>query len=120
MDETKETGVDYPEIELGGEKYPVKFTRGTLYRLSKAGIAFNPTFLKGGASVQLSNLIDTLHLVIQYPGTAEELTELVYDRRDEISGVLIEAWGKVVLPSLQAKIAALQMAAKPEALQKPN
>ena len=120
MDETKETGVDYPEIELGGQKYPIKFTRGTLYRLSKAGIHFNPVFAKGGYSLDISNLIDTLHMVIQFAGTHEELTELVYDQRWHVSAVLVEAWGKVVLPSLKDHLATLQMAANPEASQKPN
>ncbi len=125
MDETKDTGVDYPELDLGGTKYAVKFTRAAIYRLEKAGIVFNPTFIRDaagkatGASTQFSNIVDVLHIVIKFEGTHDELAEFVYDRRDEISGVLIGAWGKVVLPSLQTRAAQLA-AAKTEALQKPN
>ena len=100
------TGVDYPKIELGGKEYEVKFTRGLLYQLDKQGIKFNPQFANNSATCGLSAIVDTLKLAIGFEGTADELAELVYDKRDEALTALVNGWGKVVLPSLQAKIAA--------------
>ena len=100
------TGVDYPTIELGGKTYEVKFTRGLLYQLDKQGIKFNPQFANNAATCGLSSIVDTLKLAIGFEGTADELAELVYDKRDEALTALVNGWGKVVLPSLQAKIAA--------------
>lgn len=100
------TGVDYPTIELGGKTYEVKFTRGLLYQLDKHGIKFNPQFANNSATCGLSAIVDTLRLAIGFEGSAEELAELVYDKRDEALTALVNGWGKVVLPSLQAKIAA--------------
>lgn len=100
------TGVEFPTIELGGKTYTVKFSRGLLYQLDKQGIKFNPQFTRDQASCGLSPLVDTLKLAIGFEGTADELTELVYDKRDEALTALVNGWGKVVLPSLQAKIAA--------------
>lgn len=114
MPEIKASGTEYPELELGGVTYEVKFTRGILYRLDKAGVTFNPQFTKTTSTVKLANLIDVLHMVISFEGTHEELAELAYDKRDEVSSKLIQAWGKVVLPSLQARGSA-QAAAKPSA-----
>jgi hypothetical protein len=108
------TGAEYPTIELGGKQYELKFTRGLQYRLEKAGNAFNPVFTKTTSTLSLANLIDTLHMMIGFEGTHEELTEIAFDKRDEISAKLIESWGKVVLPSLQARKSA-QAAAKPNA-----
>ena len=100
------TGVDYPTIELGGKTYEVKFTRGLLYQLDKQGIKFNPQFANNSATCGLSAIVDTLRLAIGFEGSSEELAELVYDKRDEALTALVNGWGKVVLPSLQAKIAA--------------
>lgn len=110
MEETKAPG-EFPGIELGGETYQVKFTRGLLYRLDKMGIQFSPRFTPQGSTCSLSNIIDVLHVVIGFKGTHEELTELAYDKRNEIHEKLVDAWGKVVLPSLQAQQSA-QAAAK--------
>ena len=101
-----ETGIDYPTIELGGKTYQVKFNRALLYQLDKRGIAFNPQFRNGGATCGLAAIIDTMQLAIGFEGTADELAELVYDKRDEALTALVAGWGKVVLPSLQAKLAA--------------
>ena len=108
-----ETGIDYPTIELGGKTYQVKFNRALLYQLDKRGIAFNPQFRNGGATCGLAAIIDTMQLAIGFEGTADELAELVYDKRDEALTALVAGWGKVVLPSLQAKLAAT--VAKPTA-----
>jgi hypothetical protein len=101
------TGVEYPTVELGGTKYEVKFTRATLYQLDKAGIVFNPQVVRSTASLKFSTIVDTLKLCIAFEGTAEELAELSFDKRDEILVVLVDAWGKVVLPSLQTRAAAI-------------
>lgn len=112
MEEQITTSAEYPSIELGGTKYEVKFTRGLMYRLDKMGLSFNPTFESGKKawSGKLSNMVDVLKEAIGFQGTAEELTELCYDKRDEVLSVLVEAWGKVVLPSLNARVAALSAA----------
>jgi len=98
------TGITYPEIELGGKKYTVKFTRGMIYRMGKAGVSFSPR-LTGSPDAQLitmefSQLIDVLHLAIDFPGTHEELAELAYDKRGELVTALVTAWSKIMLPTL--------------------
>lgn len=113
MDEKEMTGQEYPTIELGGKAYELKFTRGMIYRLDKMGIVFAPVIRQTGpntteTTVKLSNLIDTLHVVIGFQGTSEELAELAFDKRDELTFKLTDAWRKVVLPSMQARAAAAQ------------
>lgn len=129
MIESNGTGVTYPEIELGGKTYVLKFTRGTLYRLDKAGIVFNPRFTNLGkpnqqVTMPLAMFIDSLKIVIGFEGDPEELTELVFDRQGEIMDLMLDAWGKAVLPSLNIRIAALtaaKQAAATAALEpKPN
>lgn len=105
MSETK-TGVEYPVLNLGGADYEVRFTRGLLYRLTKDKIAFVPQTTGNGASLSFDVIVDTLKRAISFPGTEEQLAELCYDRRDEILDILMAAWGKVVLPSLQTRAAA--------------
>lgn len=103
------SGVEYPKVELGGVTYEVKFTRGLIYRMDKAGISFTPRFLNQGKQVQLSfsNLIDVLRMAISFPGTAEELAELAYDKRNEITTALVNGWGNLLLSS-KAPVAAAQ------------
>jgi hypothetical protein len=112
MKEEITTSAEYPKIELGGTIYEVKFTRGLMYRLDKMGLSFSPTFEAGKKawSGKLSNMIDVLKEAIGFEGSAEALTELCYDKRDEVLTVLVEAWGKGVLPSLNARVAALSAA----------
>ena len=110
MDESTNTGTEYPTIELEGKTYEIKFTRAAMYRLDNAGVTFAPRFTPKGYSVGIANLINTLHVVIGFQGSHEDLAELAYDKRDEIGGKLVEAWGKVVLPSFQAKASALAAA----------
>lgn len=106
MKEEIKSTIEYPKLELGDQTYEIKFTRGLLFRLDKAGIQFNATINKTRSTMGLANLIEVLHMAINFPGTTEELAELAFDKRDEIMTVLVEAWGKVVLPSLQARVAA--------------
>lgn len=114
MDEQKMTGIEYPKVELGGKSYEIKFTRAALYRLDDAGITFNPRFTQAGYTIGLANLVKTLHVVINFEGSHEELAELAYDNRDDIGAKLVDAWGKVVLPSLQAKASAMAAAKQAE------
>ena len=102
-----ESPVEYPKITLGGTEYEVKFTRGLLYRLEKAGIVFTPAIKNRGASCGLVVLMETLHMAIGFKGTVEELTEIAFDQRDEVLTVLVDGWGKVMLPSLQTRAAAV-------------
>lgn len=94
MEENKAPG-EFPEIELGGETYQIKFTRGLLYRLDKMGIQFSPRFTPQGSTCTLSNIIDVLHVVIGFKGTHEELAELAYDKRNDIHTKLVESWEKL-------------------------
>ncbi len=117
---TIETGVEYPTVELGGALYEVKFTRGVLYRLEKQGVMFNPQRKLNAGQVtwhlQFSNIVDVLKECIGFPGTHEELAELCFDQRDEISKILLDAWGNLMLPTLRRREAAAreaQIAAPP-------
>lgn len=104
------TSPEYPKLELGGKTYELKFTRGLMYRMDKAGVLFNATIKKTSSTMNFSNIVDVLHMAIRFDGTHEDLAELAFDRRDEITSLLVEAWSKVVLPSLQARVAALSAA----------
>ena len=110
MSELIGTGVEYPTVELGGKTYEIKFTRALIYRLDKAGINFAPTMTRQGAvthtACAFGTIIDTLKMAISFDGTAEDLAELAFDKRDEILDALVAGLGKVVLPSLQARAAA--------------
>lgn len=103
------TGIQYPEIELGGKRYTVKFTRGMLYRMGKLGVKFQPE-LVGGEQKQIrmdfTNLVDVLHVAIEFPGTHEELAELLYDKRNDAVTALVEAWAKMLPPATPATPAA--------------
>jgi hypothetical protein len=105
-----ETGQSYPTVILDGVTYEVKFTRGLLYKLEKSGITFNPKMTRTGEAISssclFSTIVDVLRLAIDYQGTAEELAELAFDQRDSILEILVAGWGKVMLPSLQARVAA--------------
>lgn len=100
MDEKLATGAEYPTIELGGVTYEVKFTRSTLYRMGKAGIRFAPQVTSGLIQMPFHEIVDALALCIGWTGTADELAELCYDRRNELITPLVNAWAKVVLPSI--------------------
>lgn len=112
------TGAEYPSIELGGQSYQVKFTRGLMYRMDKLGLSFDAKFTKEGELIRTTmpyhNIIDVLHMAIGFKGTQEELSEFVYDRRDEIMVLMVGAWGKVALPSINARLS-VQSAAKANA-----
>ena len=99
MEPMNGSGVEYPKVELGGVTYEVKFTRGLIYRIDQAGISFTPRFSDQGKQVQLSfsNLINVLRMAISFPGTAEELAELAYDKRNEITTALVNGWGNLLL-----------------------
>ena len=81
-----------------------------LYRLEKAGVAFSPKFDRDSKTwaFSFSNIVDTLHACISYRGTHEELAEGVFDIRDQVSRVLLDAWGNLVLPTIQGRAAAAQ------------
>lgn len=104
------TGATYPTVELGGVLYEVKFTRSMIYRMDKAGIKFSPEFIdggKGGVKLSFSNLVDVLKVAIDFPGTADELSEMAYDKRNAITTILMNAWGNL-LRSSKAPVATAQ------------
>lgn len=98
MESMNGTGITYPEIELGGKKYVVKFTRGLIYRMGKAGIDFRPVVTQGSITVPFSTLVDVLHMAITFEGTPEDLAEVLYDKRNEAMTALIGAWAKMLPP----------------------
>ena len=100
----KLTGTEHPVIELAGVKYPVKFTRGMLYNMGVAGIKFNPVVTAGTARVDFHVIVDVMKLAIEWPGTAQELAEVLFDKRDQALTMLMEGWGNLVLPSLQSRV----------------
>ena len=93
------TGVEYPTIELGGVNYTVKFSRGMLYRMGKQGVSFSPKFPgEGKVSMDFSQIVDLLCLATGFPGTHEDMAELVYEKRNEAVAALMAAWGKAFPP----------------------
>lgn len=117
------TGVEYPTIELGGKSYTVKFTRSTVYRLEKAGIKFNPRFSNGGKTVnmQFAEVVDVLAVCIGWPtNELEDLAELVFDVRDEATRIIVDAWGNLLRPSLERRLAAANKAVQPPATNLPS
>ncbi len=111
-------GVEYPTIELGGRKYTIYFTRGTmLYRLSKNGTGFEDFVGAKGFGAT----IDILHAVISdqgFVGGPEVLAELVTKEKkyQEVRLVIVEA-AKKVFPPTQALAAGT--ADQPAAPEKP-
>jgi hypothetical protein len=93
------TGVEYPTIELGGKVYTVKFSRKMLYRMGKQNVSFSPTFSSGSVSMPFAQVVDVLHLATEFPGTQDDLAELVFDKRNEAVTALMGAWGKAFPPA---------------------
>lgn len=121
MAELNGTGVKYPTIKVGDAEYEVKFTRGVLYRLEKAGVIFNPRFTNGGKTwtLSFSNVVDVLHACIDFNGTHEQLAELIFDTRDVAANILMEAWGNLMLPSTKRRAAAATAQRQAEAAEAP-
>ena len=94
------TGIEYPKVKIGETEYEVKFTRSVLYRMGKMGLKFSPRVSNGVMQAEFHEIVDLLHLSTGFPGTAEELAELIYDQRHELIAPVVAAWGKVVLPSI--------------------
>jgi hypothetical protein len=111
MNEVNGTGIEYPEIELGGKKYVLKLTRGALvYRISKSGSNLTDIYQPGQKAI--AAVIDILHCLIkdEFGGTAEQLAELVWengtDKIREVGNAVRIAVGKVFPPTQAAPVAA--------------
>jgi hypothetical protein len=101
---TNHTGIEYPTIELGGKTYIVKFSRGILYRLGKAGVDIRTTRGLGDTiNMPFTQLVDAYHVVIAFEGTHEELAELLFDKKGDALTKLILAVGKT-LPAAPIKL----------------
>ena len=107
MNETNGTGVEYPQLTLGGVTYTLKLTRGQLmYRFSKRNISMGLRVGQAGIAM----LADQLHAMIQgaYFGSPEDLLEMILgeDKLKETANAVDEAIKKVFPPPIQAATAA--------------
>jgi hypothetical protein len=110
------SGVDYPTIDIEGVQYTLKFSRGAMYRLDKAGVDFRALarqFEKWKTGfVHLSGLVDVIHacLAEQIPDiSAAQLADMLlpislqgtdYTDRVRVLAVAVsQALGKVWPPS---------------------
>lgn len=103
MSQNNGTGIEYPTIELGGKTYTVKFSRGLLYRLAKAGVKIETRQIAGGVSMPFEILVDAYHVLIGFEGSHEELAEMMFDKRGEALNKLLVAVGKT-LPAAPIKL----------------
>ncbi len=104
------TGITYPTIEIGGKSYEIKFTGATLFTLQENGIQFAPRFEPNQNPAdtkwrcEFNNLIKTLKVCIGWRFEIDTLANLVFPIRDEAFTKLMEAWGNLMLPSIQLKL----------------
>ena len=106
MNETNGTGVEYPQLTLGGKTYTLKITRGALmYRFSKRNIPMG----QFGGPAGIAALADQLHAIIGvFPGEPEEILEMILaeDKVKEASIAVGETIKKAFPPPIQAATAA--------------
>lgn len=95
--------VEYPTVTVDGQKYAVKFSNRTLYRLDKDGVdlAQFASKLKSG-SVGVSMIYDLLAAAIQVPKhvprfSAEDLADVVPTA--EATRAVLDAMGKAQPPA---------------------
>jgi hypothetical protein len=100
MENSNGTGIEYPTLELGGKTYTIKFSGSALYRLEKnrVEIAFEKA-ANGGAALKLTQMVDILHPMINFPGAHDELAELVFPVRQEALNAILLALGKAFPPA---------------------
>lgn len=102
------SGIQYPTIDIDGVVFEIKWTRESSYDLSLAGINI------AGPSVPFHMVVQALHSLIGYPGTARQLSTHLIGRSQEAYNKILEASGKV-LPS--GKKAAAATAKDPSPVQ---
>jgi hypothetical protein len=90
---------EFPAIQIGDKTYPVKFTRGKLYDMAKAGIEYTPRIRDGKVMMNRAQAIDVLHMLVDFKGTQHDLAELMWDRTAEVVDVLWSAWVKAYPPA---------------------
>src|SRR5579871_1218267 len=93
------TGIQYPEITLGGVTYVVRFTRGALlYRVAKRGLTIADVYSTDG-NKRLAAVFDLLHAMLgdYFLGTVEDLSEALVteEKVAEATVAVISALGKV-------------------------
>jgi hypothetical protein len=117
------SGVDYPTIEIEGQQYTLKFSRGAMYLLDKQGVDFRRLGrelqmwlprkeVPGSGQVHLSGLVDVIHacLAEQFPGvTAARFADMLLpiglqgvdyqNRVGALAIAVIQALGKAWPPS---------------------
>lgn len=105
------SGVEYPTLVIGGVSYVVKFSRGALYRLDKAGFDLRqlgpqlqqwfPKKLDDGTEIpgnlRLSVLVDVLHSAIgdKFLGSPEQLAEALGENIAEAAIAVVQAIAKM-------------------------
>ena len=106
MDNTNGSGIQWPQITLGGVTYTLKVTKGSLtFRFSKYSIPFRRFGPTAGAV-----LAEQLWAILlgQYFGSAESLFEMMFDENHlaAVAAAVDEAVGKVFPPPTAAPVAA--------------
>jgi hypothetical protein len=82
---------EFPMIELGGKAYSIKVTLAGLYRAEKAGINPNGRPERGQTVFSMPQIVDLCHFFCGFPGTHDQLAELVYHKRNEFADKFIVA-----------------------------
>ncbi len=106
------TGILFPEVELAGVKYTLKFTREVLlYRLSRRGLDV------GNLNVRLKALaavVDFTYALIEdrFVGTADDLAQIILQENKVAvcADAIRDALGKV-FPPTQAPVTAVEATA---------
>ena len=102
------TGVDYPNIELGGATYTLKASRGALlFRWSELGIKLSDRLDPNRTVAVTVKMLSTM-MTPKFEGSFEDLTDLILDEQKMgvASGAINVALGKVFPPTIQEPAAA--------------
>ena len=105
------TGIDYPTIDLGGKTYTIKYTRAAVYDLSKAGVNLQ------GKQIPFHQIVDAMHILIEFPGTQRELAELLHGRVQEAWDKMNIAAGKIMPPIVKLQEPAASEQRNPDQVQ---
>jgi hypothetical protein len=103
MNKQEATGVDYPTIDLGGKEYEVKYTKAAAYKLSVAGVDLSSVQRGDRNIVPFHQIVNGILILTAFPGTTDELAEILFDRQQEALNKITVAASKI-LPGLKIKL----------------